>query len=118
MNDTLLEIEERGWQALSSKENQDFCQQWLAEDALMVVPGMIIDRDTFLQALPSEQPWASHRIDDARTVQFTDECAALLYRVTARRNGQDPYVAIITSVYAHRNGTWKLIYHQQTPTPS
>lgn len=116
--ETLLELEERGWQALSSDEPVSFCEQWLADEALLVVPGMIIDRDQFLAALRSEQPWRTHEINDARTVPFVEDCAAVLYRVTARRGDQPPYVALITSVYARRDGTWKLIYHQQTPSPA
>jgi hypothetical protein len=37
--------------------------------------------------------------------------------VTAHREGQPEYVALITSVYALRDDGWKLVYHQQTPTP-
>ena len=66
--DALLDLEERGWQALSSDNPTSFCEQWLADDALLVVPGRIIDRDQFLAALSSEQPWTAHDIDDARTM--------------------------------------------------
>lgn len=95
-----------------------FCEQWLAHEALLVVPGMIIDRDQFLAAVRSEQPWRTHEINDAGTVAFGEDCAAVLYRVTARRGDQAPCVALITGVYARRDGSWKLIYHQQTPSPA
>jgi hypothetical protein len=115
--DTLLDLEERGWQAMSSTSPTDYFEEWLADDALMVVPGMIIDRDTFLAAVGSEEPWKTHHISEARVITFTEGCAALLYQVTAQRDGQAPYVALMTSVYARRNGHWKLIFHQQTPAP-
>jgi hypothetical protein len=118
MKDQLLELEERGWLALSSPDPVRICQEWLAEDAVLIVPGMIIDRATFLKALSTEQPWADHHIEEPKTVQLTNESAALVYRVTARRVGQPEFVAVITSVYVKRDDRWQLVLHQQTPTPA
>ena len=49
----------------------------------MIVPGVIIDRDAFLATPGSEPPRKSHHIDDPRIVTFTENCAALVYLVTA-----------------------------------
>jgi hypothetical protein len=117
MTDPLLELEEQGWQALSSPDPVKFCEEWLADEALMIVPGMVIDRATFLQALAHEQPWANHRIDEPRTVRLTDESAALVYRVTAQRDGRPEFAGLLTSVYVKRAGRWRLLLHQQTPMP-
>ena len=117
MRHVLVELEERGWEALSSTDGAAFCETWLADDAVLVVPGMIIDRATFLQAAGQEAPWAAHRIEEARVVQFMPGCEAVLYRVTASREGQPEYEALITSVYAKQHDDWKLVYHQQTPMP-
>jgi hypothetical protein len=118
MIDRLLELEERGWQALSSPDPAKFCEEWLADDAVMVVPGMVIDRMTFLRAVDHEQPWTSHRIEEPRAVQLTDSAAALVYRVTAQRDGQPEFVGLLTSVYVEREGRWQLVLHQQTPVPT
>jgi hypothetical protein len=118
MTEPLLELEERGWQALSSPDPVSFCEEWLANDALMIVPGMVIDRETFLDAVAHEQPWASHRIDEPRIVQLTDDSAALLYRVTAQRASQPEFAGLLTSVYVKRAGRWQLVLHQQTPMPT
>ncbi|MBO0831020.1 MAG: nuclear transport factor 2 family protein [Actinobacteria bacterium] len=114
----LLELEERGWQALSGPSPEAFCEQWLADDAVMIVPGMMIDRATFLQAVAHEQPWTSHTIRNAKVVQLTVDSAALIYGVTARRQGQPDFTGLLTSVYAIRDGRWRLVVHQQTPSPS
>lgn len=55
----LLDLEERGWEAMSSTSATEFLEQWLADDALMIVPGMVVDRDGFIAALGSEAPWKS-----------------------------------------------------------
>lgn len=118
MTEQLLELEEQGWQALSSVEPVEFCDEWLADDAVMIVPGMVIDRATFLEAVAHEQPWASHRIEDARVLQLTDDSAALVYRVQAQRDGQPAFAGLLTSVYVKRAGRWQLALHQQTPMPT
>jgi Domain of unknown function (DUF4440) len=118
MTDHLLEREEQGWQALSSPEPVRFCQEWLADDAVLIVPGAVIDREDFLTALPDEQPWSGHRIEDARTIWLTDNSAALVYRVTAQRDGKPEFVALMTSVYVKRVDRWELVVHQQTPMPT
>jgi hypothetical protein len=88
VTDHLLDLEERGWQALSSVESVEFCDEWLADDAVIVVPGKVIYRATFIEAVAHEQPWARHRIEEARVIQLSDDSAALIYRVWALRNGQ------------------------------
>jgi hypothetical protein len=118
MHDRLLELEEQGWKALSSPDPVAFCEEWLADDAVMIVPGMVIDRATFLHAVADEEPWASHQIEDPRAIQLTDDAAALVYRVMARRVGQPEFVGLLTSVYAKRADRWQLVLHQQTPMPS
>ena len=115
MTDRLLELEEQGWQALSSADPIKFCDVWLADDAVMIVPGMVIDRTTFLQAVAHEQPWASYLIEEPRVVQLTADSAALVYRVRARRDGQPEFAGLLTSVYVKRSGRWQLLLHQQTP---
>ena len=115
--DDLLDLEERGWQALSSPDPVPFCQEWLADDAVFVVPGMVISRNAFLDAVAHEEPWVDHGIEDPRTIRLTDRSAALVYRVTAQRADQPPFVAWLTSVYAEREGRWQLVLHQQTPIP-
>jgi Domain of unknown function (DUF4440) len=118
MIDLLLELEEQGWRALSSSEPFEFCDEWLADDAVMVVPGMVIDRATFLEAVVHEQPWTTHRIEEPRIVPLTDDSAALVYRVTAQRHGQPDFTGLLTSVYVKRAGRWQLALHHQTPIPT
>lgn len=118
MTDDLLELEEQGWQALSSPEAVQFCDKWLADDAVMIVPGMVIDRTAFLEAVAHEEPWATHQIAEPQVVHLTDDSAALVYRVKAQRDGQPEFVGLLTSVYVKRADRWQLALHQQTPTPT
>jgi hypothetical protein len=116
--DVLLEREEQGWEALSSSDPVQFCREWLADDAVMIVPGRVIDRATFLEAVAREQPWATHRIEEPRVIRLSDDSAALVYRVTAQRDDQPKFVGLLTSIYVNRAGRWQLALHQQTPLPT
>jgi hypothetical protein len=118
MTDHLLDLERRGWQALSSSDPIPFSEEWLADDALIVVPGMVIDREAFLEAVAREVPWSSFQIGEPRTVVVDDQTAALIYRATAQRPGRPPFTGVLTSLYVKRAGRWKLVLHQQTPDPS
>ena len=51
MKHPLVALEERGAQALTSGDAAEFYRTCLAEETLMVVPGFVVDRATFLQAL-------------------------------------------------------------------
>jgi ketosteroid isomerase-like protein len=115
--DELIELERQGWRALSSQGDagHKFYASVLREDAVMLFPGgMRIDgRENILASL-SSQPWESFEIESPRAVSLTQDAVVLVYRVTARRKGSPPYIALISSTYV-QDRDWKLVVHQQTP---
>ena len=117
MNETLLELERQGARAQTSGNAAAFYRQCLTDDALMVVPGLAVDKRTLLEAIEKEGPWLSFRIEDPRVIELTPDCGVVLYRAIGRREGQSEYVALMSSIYVNRDGSWKLAYHQQTPFP-
>jgi hypothetical protein len=114
----LLDLEEQGRQALLSGGAARFYKKRLTEDALMVVPGMIVDRATFLAALGDEPAWASFEICEPRVVELTSNCAVVLYRAVGKRPGQPTYTAWMSNTYVRKGSSWLLAYHQQTPFPA
>src|SRR5690625_4765564 len=54
-------------------------------------------------------------IENSVVIPIAPNAATLVYTVSAQRKGSEPYVALITSTYAH-DQTWHLVVHQQTPT--
>jgi len=113
----LLALERDGWQALVDGTAAGFYRDALAADALLVVPGMVLDGATWLASLDGPQ-WASFDIADAREIDLADDAAALIYRAHAQRDGETPYTALVTSIYRQVGERWKLALHQQTPDPS
>jgi hypothetical protein len=112
----LWDLEDKGWRALCDQRATEFFRTALTDDVLIVVPGMVIDREMFLQNADSD-PWASYHIDDRHTMQVTSDCVVLTYHVTASRPEGLPYTAWLTSAWVRRGGTWKMALHQQTPDP-
>lgn len=114
----LIELEEQGWQALATEGDagKRFYSSILGDDALMLFPGgMLIDgKENILDSLAA-QPWQSYQIDDSRVIALTDNAKVVVYRVTAQREGSEPYRALISSTYSLNDGKWQLVLHQQTP---
>ena len=113
----LIDLEEQGWQALSTdvEASKTFYSSVLRDDAVMLFPGgMIIEgREKILQSLAA-QPWKSFQIEEPR-ISLSESAEVLVYRVTAQRENSEPYVALINSTYEISGGMWKLVLHQQTP---
>jgi Domain of unknown function (DUF4440) len=114
----LIELEEQGWQALSSEgeTSKKFYGSILHNDAVMLFPGgMFIRGKEKILASLAAQPWKSFQIEEPLVISLSESAGILTYRVTAQRESGNPYMALISSTYARSNGAWKLILHQQTP---
>ena len=116
--DELIELEERGWQALSSDPSAatEFYDRVLDDAVVMLLPGglRLDDRDTVVSSMGGA-PWASYRLEGPRVHPLGEDTALVAYGVVAERAGSAPYSALISSVYVRRDSDWKLAFHQQTP---
>jgi hypothetical protein len=112
----LLALEHRGWEALCRSEGGSFYGDLMTEEAVMILPnGMVLDRAATVAALDAAPPWRSYELTDARLVPTGSDCAALVYRGTAWRDGQEePFVALMSTVYRLVDGTIRLALYQQT----
>ena len=116
LKDTLLELEAKGWEALSSAgRGASFYEGVLADNALMVFPFGVLEREAALDAMRSAPPWSKYDITDSRVVNAGDYTAVLIYKVTARRTGEPTFTAWVNSTYVKHGNEWKLVLHQQSP---
>jgi ketosteroid isomerase-like protein len=113
LTETLLGMERR----LAAGDGDTY-REVLLDDAIVVVPGMVLDKEACAAAIDAAGRWGETTLDDPALVQPTADVAVLTYRFTGRRGSADPYVAVMTSVYARRDETWRLVLHQQTPLPN
>lgn len=111
----LVELEEKGWHALVAGRGAEFYDAFMADEAFMALPVGVLDRDTCVQAIAQAQPWAGFEMSDVRLVVLSEECAAVVYTVTAHRHGQPEYRAVMSTTYVWREDEWLIAFHQQTP---
>jgi hypothetical protein len=113
----LLDLEESGWQALSTggEAARAFYDQVLDRTPTMLLPGGITmtDRETALTSMTG-QPWSSYEMGESRILQPAVDVGVVAYDVVAERDGVT-YAALVSSHYVRRDGKWRLFFHQQTP---
>lgn len=115
--DGLLELERRGWDSLCEGRGGTFYGELVTDDALMVlVNGMVMDAPTVRASLDGAPAWSSFEISEPRLVAAGDGAAALVYRARAQRDGDEPFEALMTSVYAAGEDGPRLVLYTQTTT--
>lgn len=119
MLDDLLELEHQGWRSLCEGTGADFYGRIMTEDALMVLAhGQVFDRQAVVESLNDAPPWRTYDISEERLVTLGEDHAALVYTGRGYRGeGAPEFVALMSSVYTRRDGSWRLAVYQQTPVP-
>jgi len=114
--ETLLALEHDGWNALCGARGGGFYGELMTAEAVMVlVNGAVLDRDAVAASLDGAPPWAEFELTEPRLVAIAEEAAALVYRARAARDDdEDPFTALMTSVYVLRDGRPRLALYQQT----
>jgi hypothetical protein len=112
-----LDLERAGWSALArgGPAAAAFYEEVLAAEVLMILPGDLVIDDRRRAVTSMAGPgWDSYAMTDERVVVLDERCAAVSYRATASRSGDD-YDARFTSTYVRDGDAWRLRLHQQTP---
>jgi hypothetical protein len=110
----LIQTERRGWDALCSDEAGAYYSRHLADDAAMAFPFGVMDRQEALDAMTSAEPWSTYHMEDPRTIVLGPDSGVVVYGVTAQREGQEPFSAVVSSTFVRVQGEWKLAFHQQS----
>ena len=109
----LIHVEQRGWEALCTDEGSAYYHDHLADNALMAFPFGVMDRQEALDAMAAAEPWTSFHLDAPQVVALGPDSGVVVYSVTAQREGQEPFSAIVSSTFVRREGERKLAFHQQ-----
>ena len=115
MTDELEELERNGWRALSGPDGAAFYRDVMADDGVMVFPGLVMDKPTTLEVMDGVAPWVTFHLQDVRVIRASPHCGIVVYGAEAQRAGEATYSAEMTSVYVLRDGSWRLVLHQQSP---
>jgi hypothetical protein len=96
----------------------DTYQRLLTDAAVIVIPGMTMDKAQTVAAMNESPGWDAVAFADENVTELNAEAALLTYRFAGRRGDDFQYRALMASVYVRRNGDWRLAFHQQTPLGS
>jgi hypothetical protein len=110
----LIDLERRGWQALSTPDGADHYRGHMADDGLMAFPFGVMDKEQALAGIEDAEPWSTFELSEPRVVALGPDAGVVVYRVHARREGDEPLSAVVSSTFVRRDGDWKLAFHQQS----
>ena len=111
----LPETEWEGWRAWASGRGSEHYHQHLAANAVMAFPFGVMSRQEAIDAMEAAPPWSSFDLVDPQVVELSADSGIVVYRVSARRAGEEPYAAIVSSAFVRGDGRWLLAFHQQSP---
>jgi hypothetical protein len=112
----VVALEERFW--TQGGGDPGFWDEHFAEDGVVALPFGLMDKSETVAAMEQAPPWEGVRMDDLRVVPISETALLLAYRATGARPGADDYVAVVGSTYVRREGSWQLLFHQQSPVSS
>jgi hypothetical protein len=120
LQETLLTLERRGWEALCSGTGDAYYGDVMTDDALMVLAnGQVMDRPAVIASLAQAPPWRAYDISDVRFLDAGPDSVALVYVGRGYREASDPpFVGLMSSLYVRRDEQWRLALYQQTPCPA
>jgi hypothetical protein len=112
LKDELLALEDKLWRG-----GPDAYREHLDEECLIAFTGMagVMGREEIAGTVEEGDRWRDVRIDTRGLVQPTESTAILTYEARAVRGEGETYHALVSSAYAKREGSWKMVFHQQTP---
>ncbi|MBD8079009.1 nuclear transport factor 2 family protein [Cellulosimicrobium arenosum] len=105
--DELMTIERR----LAQGKGTDY-EQVLRDDALVVVPGAVLDKAACVAAMDDSPGWDEVDLGPPRLV-LSQDTATVVYAFRGRR-GESRYRATLASTYVHDGDRWRLLVHQHT----
>jgi hypothetical protein len=106
LREELMEIERR-----LARGRGDEYRDVLADEALVIVPGAVLDKSACVAAMDSSPGWDEVTLVEPRLIE-SHGCATVVYRFDGVRGGTT-YSATLSSTYQMPEK--KLLLHQQTP---
>lgn len=113
--ETLVALERDGWEALTGGDARAFYDRVMAEDAVMVFPFGVMERDDAIDGMAESRRWRDYSLDHVTVHELGAGLAVVAYHVHAERDEEDPYEAMLASTYVRTGDGWQMMLHQQSP---
>lgn len=109
----LLHEEHEGWRAICEGRGGDYYAREMTNDAVMIVPGAVLDRSAIRASFEGSTPWESYEIHEPRVIRLGKDAAMLVYRAVAQSEGERIEL-VMSTTYLWQDGGWRVAAHQQT----
>ena len=112
----LLHEAHEGWRAILAGKGGDYFQRTMTGDALLILPGQVVDRDHVRAALAAAGPLDRYELHDPAVIRVGEHAGVLVYRSLAWRG--DTVTELQTSttyLFDENNGGWSIAAHQESP---
>ena len=96
--ETVVDLERRGWEALLGKDGAKFYADLMAEDGLMIFPGMVLTKEQSLAAIRQAAPWLNVRLEDVRVLSAGETARSSSTGRSRIARAAQTYEAMMTSV--------------------
>ena len=112
----LLHEAHEGWRAILSGRGGDYYVRTMTGDALLLLPGEVLDRDQVWAAFESALPLDRYELRDPAVIRVGEHAAVLVYKSTAWRGGTATERQTSTTyLFDESNGGWAIAVHQESP---
>lgn len=110
----LLQLKEDALAATRARD-AEFYRQYLAEDAIAVLPFGVMGKEAIVRAV-EHSAFQSTGLSDTRVVVLGPDAGVVTYHATFVRDGKS-LTAFVTTVYQRRAGKWQGVLYQQSLLP-
>lgn len=111
----LLSLKDQALEA-TKKNDANFYENYLTDDAIAIVPFGIFDKKAIVQQMGStNSQFKSLAIKDTKAIELTSESGIVTYKAVYEKEDKTTFEVFVTTVYAKINDTWKGVFYQQTP---
>ncbi|WP_084074199.1 nuclear transport factor 2 family protein [Demequina sp. NBRC 110052] len=111
----LVALERDGWEALTHGRAREFYDDVLAQDAVMVFPFGVMERDDAIDGMAESRRWQDYELRDVTVHDLGAGIVVVTYHAHAERDEEGPFDAMLSSTYVRSRAGWRMMLHQQSP---
>jgi ketosteroid isomerase-like protein len=113
--DQAWQLEQDSWAAVVAGDAATFFSKIMTDDAFVVVPEGVLDRNALVASLQEPPSWQSYDLTDERLVLLDGETVLISYRVRTSGDDASGHRGQVTTMYRWLDGGWALAFRQYTP---
>ena len=111
----LLELKDAAIRATAAGDGA-FYEHYLADDAVALTPRGKLDKAAIVKAMTGSSGFRSLGVEDVDARLIGPDTGLVTYRARFAKPDGGETAMLTSTVYCRRNGDWRGVFYQQTPT--